>query len=86
MARLSDEVNPERLSSGSQFYIALEALPQLDGAYTVFGYVIEGMDVVRAITARDPSLNPDLPPGDEIITIEIEALSKEKWSTYSVTP
>lgn len=86
MARLSDEVNPERLSSGSQFYVALEALPQLDGAYTVFGYVIEGMDVVRAITARDPSLNPDLPPGDEIITIEIEALSKEKWSTYSVTP
>jgi cyclophilin family peptidyl-prolyl cis-trans isomerase len=53
MARLGDQVNPERASSGSQFYIALEVLPSLDGAYTVFGQVIEGMDVVRAITIGD---------------------------------
>jgi cyclophilin family peptidyl-prolyl cis-trans isomerase len=76
MARRSDQVNPERLSSGSQFYIALDALPQLDGAYTVFGYVTEGMDVALALSPRDPSQNPDLPPGDKIITIEIEELSE----------
>jgi cyclophilin family peptidyl-prolyl cis-trans isomerase len=74
MARRSDQVNPERLSSGSQFYIALDALPQLDGAYTVFGYVAEGMDVALALSPRDPSQNPELPPGDRIITIEIEEL------------
>jgi cyclophilin family peptidyl-prolyl cis-trans isomerase len=53
MARKSDAVNPDRASSGSQFYIALEALPQLDGAYTVFGQVVEGMDVVESIAIGD---------------------------------
>jgi protein-export membrane protein SecD len=52
-ARRGDEANPERASSGSQFYIALEPLPQLDGAYTVFGQVIEGMDVVESIAIGD---------------------------------
>ena len=32
MARTGDQVNPERRSSGSQFYLCLEPLPQLDGA------------------------------------------------------
>jgi cyclophilin family peptidyl-prolyl cis-trans isomerase len=76
MARRSDEVNPERHSNGSQFYIALDELPELDGAYTVFGYVVEGMDVVLALSPRDPSRNLDLPPGDEIITLEIEEASE----------
>ncbi len=72
MARRSDQINPERKSSGSQFYIAIEPLPDLDNKYTVFGYVTEGMDVVRALTPRDPTQNPDAPPGDKIITIEIQ--------------
>jgi cyclophilin family peptidyl-prolyl cis-trans isomerase len=72
MARQSDQVNPERRSSGSQFYIALDTLLELDGAYTVFGYVVEGMDVALALTPRDPSQSLDLPPGDEIMTIEIQ--------------
>ena len=38
-------------SSGSQFFITLGAQSFLDGGYTVFGQVIEGMDVVRAIGA-----------------------------------
>jgi cyclophilin family peptidyl-prolyl cis-trans isomerase len=76
MARQSDQVNPQRRSSGSQFYIALDELLQLDGAYTVFGYVVEGMDVVLALTPRDPSQSLDLPPGDEIITIEIQESSQ----------
>lgn len=49
MARLGDQVNPNKESSGSQFYIALNDLPMLDGQYTVFGQVIEGMDVVAKI-------------------------------------
>jgi cyclophilin family peptidyl-prolyl cis-trans isomerase len=53
MARRSDAVNPERASSGSQFYITLAPTPQLDGAYTVFGQVVEGMDVVQAIGVGD---------------------------------
>lgn len=52
-ARLPDQVNPERASSGSQFYIALDALPFLDGGYTVFGQVIEGMEVAEQIAQGD---------------------------------
>jgi cyclophilin family peptidyl-prolyl cis-trans isomerase len=52
-ARLSDQVNPERASSGSQFYITLDATPHLDGGYTVFGQVVEGMSVVEAIAVGD---------------------------------
>jgi len=52
-ARTGDEVNPERRSSGSQFYITLEATPFLDGAYTVFGQTISGMDIVKQIRQGD---------------------------------
>jgi cyclophilin family peptidyl-prolyl cis-trans isomerase len=53
MARRGDQVNPERASSGSQFYITLAPTPNLDGAYTVFGEVVEGMDVVQSIEIGD---------------------------------
>lgn len=48
-ARQGDNVNPNRESSGSQFYIALADIPMLDGQYTVFGQVVAGMDVVEKI-------------------------------------
>ncbi len=48
-ARTGDQVNPERASSGSQFYITLQATPFLDGQYTAFGQVTQGMDVVLKI-------------------------------------
>lgn len=60
MARTSDQVNPQRASSGSQFYICLVPIHQLDGAYTVFGYVVEGLDVAKQIAV-----------GDKILTILI---------------
>ena len=48
-ARRGDAVNPEKASSGSQFYIVLKAAPHLDGQYTIFGKVIDGMDAVYKI-------------------------------------
>ena len=48
MARAQD---PD--SAGSQFYICLAPAPFLDGNYTVFGQVIEGMDVVHKIAVGD---------------------------------
>lgn len=53
MARTGDNVNPERKSSGSQFYICLEPAPFLNGQYTLFGGVVEGMDVVDKIKVGD---------------------------------
>lgn len=52
-ARTGDEVNPTRESSGSQFYIALDDIHQLDGDYTIFGYVTEGMEVADKIQVGD---------------------------------
>lgn len=77
-ARLGDQVNPQRASSGSQFYIvqgreqseqslqgfdqrnaysgaqketyySVGGTPMLDGQYTVFGEVIEGLDIIDKI-------------------------------------
>lgn len=48
MARASD---PN--SADSQFYIALDRIPHLDGQYTVFGQVTKGMDVVKKIRQGD---------------------------------
>jgi len=53
MARRGDEVNPDRASSGSQFYITLAPTPFLDEEYTAFGHVIEGMEVVQSIAIGD---------------------------------
>lgn len=54
MARLPDEVNPEKRSSGSQFYFCLQPLPQLDGNYTVIGKIVEGMDVLEKLGQAQP--------------------------------
>jgi len=40
-------------SAGSQFYIVLNDAPFLNRQYTVFGQVVEGLDVVRQIRAGD---------------------------------
>jgi peptidyl-prolyl cis-trans isomerase B (cyclophilin B) len=40
-------------SAGSQFYFALQPLPQLDGGYTVFGVVTDGLDVVKGLRIGD---------------------------------
>lgn len=39
--------------SGSQIYVTYADMPQLDGQFSVFGYVIEGLDVVRQLTIED---------------------------------
>ena len=72
-ARRGDAANPYKESSGSQFYIVQDerACAQLDGAYTVFGEVIDGIPVIDKIAAvqtdgRDRPVNPV-----KIITVKV---------------
>ncbi len=59
-------------TNGSQFFITYAPLPDLDGSYTVFGRVVEGMDVAESLTPRDPQTMPGI-WGDALATVEIEA-------------
>jgi cyclophilin family peptidyl-prolyl cis-trans isomerase len=63
--------NAGRDTNGSQFFITFSPQEYLNGGYTIFGQVIEGMDVVDGITRRDPQQNPNF-AGDAILNISIE--------------
>jgi peptidyl-prolyl cis-trans isomerase B (cyclophilin B) len=61
MARLRSKMNPERRSNGSQFFICLSKSPHLDGLYSAFARVIEGMDVVNSLRVGDKILKIKFP-------------------------
>ena len=58
-------------TNGCQFFITYAPQHFLDGKHAVFGQLIEGMDVLKKITPRDPAKNPKF-VGDTIIRITIE--------------
>ncbi|NNE26446.1 MAG: peptidylprolyl isomerase [Saprospiraceae bacterium] len=103
-ARMPDEVNPERASSGTQFYIvhgrsldddqienydvtrqvpytpdqrelykANGGAPQLDGAYTIFGFLIDGEEVIDAIAGVET--NDRDRPLEDVRIIEMKVLN-----------
>jgi cyclophilin family peptidyl-prolyl cis-trans isomerase len=62
--------NAGRDTNGSQFFITFAPAAFLNGGYTIFGQVTEGMDVVNGITRRDPQSRPNF-TGDVIETVTI---------------
>lgn len=85
--RFEDECKPELMhdvegvlsmanagpgTNGSQFFITLAPTPHLNGRHTVFGKVVEGMDIVRAIGVAETA-SGDRPKEDIVIeTVTIE--------------
>ncbi len=76
-ARKGDRANPTKASSGSQFYIVhdADACLHLDGEYSIFGEVIEGLEVIDRIAEVETDLY-DRPVKDvfikEIRPVEVE--------------
>ena len=48
---MAHSTNPH--SAGSQFYICLDSAPHLDGQYTSFGHVIDGIEIVNQLREGD---------------------------------
>jgi len=77
-ARMPDQMNPNRESSGSQFYIVQNAggTPQLNGAYTVFGEVVKGFNAVNRI-AKQGKDQRDRPIYNIKMTVWTEQIPKK---------
>jgi cyclophilin family peptidyl-prolyl cis-trans isomerase len=80
-ARQADFANPQRASSGSQFYLVgnRQGTHFLDGQYTVFGQVIQGQELIDKIAAL-PRDARDRPLADFKMTMRVEKLKKKKIS------
>jgi peptidyl-prolyl cis-trans isomerase B (cyclophilin B) len=76
MSRLPDKINPGRRSSGSQFYICLQPMPNLDGQYTVLGNVISGIETVEKISTQPADSNDN--PIDPIIIKSVKIMPREQ--------
>ena len=87
-ARLGDNVNPERQSSGSQFYICLSksGTAHLNNLYTVYGYVMKGMEVADEIVKQKKDGN-DRPLKDIKMQMKIILKTTEEIKTeFNYTP
>lgn len=58
-------------TNGSQFFITFAPVPDLDGKYTVFGQVTQGLDVLGKLTERVPEGGGALPAGDKVISVVV---------------
>ena len=59
-------------TNGSRFLITLAPAAQLNGLYTIIGKVLSGMDVLSALSPRDPKPGITLPPGDRLLSVTIQ--------------
>lgn len=78
-ARMGDQVNPEKQSSGSQFYLVENkgGTHFLDKNYTVYGQVIKGIDVVEKI-AEQPKGQADRPNIPIRMSVKLVPMKKAK--------
>jgi peptidylprolyl isomerase len=68
---MARSANPD--SADSQFFICFAPASFLDGKYTVFGRVVEGMDYVDEIKKGDPAMNGQVKNPDKIVRMRVAA-------------
>lgn len=59
-------------ANNSQFFITLSPLTYLNGKHTIFGEVIDGVDVLKSLSFRDPEQDPLAPINEMLLDITIE--------------
>lgn len=64
-------------SADSQFFIMFESAPSLDGQYSIWGQVVEGMDFVDNIKKGSPFANGTVKDPDKIVRLQVAADAKE---------
>ena len=76
-ARKGDMANPTKASSGSQFYIVHDenACLHLDGQYSIFGEVIEGLEVIDKIATVETDYYDR--PMDDVMIIKVVPVDEE---------
>jgi cyclophilin family peptidyl-prolyl cis-trans isomerase len=79
-ARLPDNVNPQKASSGSQFFINVKDNAFLNNNYTVFGVIMKGMEVANKIVIQ-PADGNNRPFTD--IKMDVNVLEKTKAEILS---
>ncbi len=87
-ARLGDGVNPTRASSGSQFYISVSTAGTkgLDNQYTVFGFVMKGIEYADSIV-KQPRSSKDRPFVDQKMQVRvIQKTLAEIKAEYNYVP
>ena len=85
-ARKGDMANPKKASSGSQFYIVHDpnSCRHLDGQYSVFGEVTEGLDVIDVIATVDTDRYDR--PYEDVIINSIRKVEYEQAAEVTETP
>lgn len=78
-ARKGDRMNPEKASSGSQFYIVQneDGAHHLDNEYTIYGQVVKGIETVDAIAA-EPVNGKGLPDEAIRMIVKVEKIKRKK--------
>jgi len=71
-------------SGGAQFFICVSDQPQLNGQYSAFGQVTEGMDVAAKISLREADAEQKLTTPVKIISLKIEPKREEPFKDAEV--
>lgn len=64
-------------SADSQFFVVFAPSSWLDGQYTIWGEVVEGMEYVDQIKKGDPSMNGKVAYPDKIVRMQVAADAKD---------
>ncbi len=78
-ARQGDHINPQKMSSATQFYIVQNnaGTPHLNGGYSVFGQVLSGFEVVDAIAQQETD-SRDKPIEDIKMEVSFKKIKKSQ--------